>query len=95
VPDDRPADSQPTRKEIDAWRERAERERETLQREVERLRRENERLREELELGAARGLSAGGAVLEESTGVAPATARTQAGRGVWAARSSSRAWAHR
>ena len=58
MPEERPADSTPTRHEFDAWRERAERaerERATLRRENERLRRENDRLREALEAARRAG----------------------------------------
>jgi transposase len=58
VPDQRPADSTPAPKDVDALRERAERaerERDALRWEIERLRRENERLREELETARRAG----------------------------------------
>ena len=58
MPDRPPDDSTPTRNDIDALRERAERaerEREALRRENERLRRENERLRTELEAARRAG----------------------------------------
>jgi predicted nucleic acid-binding Zn-ribbon protein len=58
VPAQRPADSTPAPKDVEALRERAERaerERDALRREIERLRREDHRLREELEAAQRAG----------------------------------------